>query len=455
MRKIGISLVLAFTLAAFSPLTGWAPAMAAAKPAVPEVSKETRAKGMAAVPAIIQAAGLDCKLADARQIGESVDPKTKVKTTFYEAACTGNEGVVVAAGAVGEAPQVFTCLETSVPAPDGKPNSLMCVLPGNADPKAGLLPYIAKSGKPCTPDKVRALGHSPTNTLFELACHEGPGYILSTSAPPRLDKEVTMNPCILYDPAGTVKCELTDRASQLAVVDTLLKASGKPCAIKDRAFVGAAKSGANYFEVSCQDGKGFVLEQAANGAFTRAIDCAQADFLNGGCRLTDARQAKTEQAGLYTQLAQKAGFPCTVSGYAPFGVSLPGKEVVELACSNRPDGGIGVFATTSGGASKVYDCAHSELKSFRCSLTKAAAAYPKLTAELKTLGKATCVVSNARTVGVTSDQKGFIEVACADGLQGYFVEFEIEAMTPKAAIVCSEAKGISGGCTLPGNSKKS
>ncbi|MBA3812658.1 MAG: hypothetical protein H0X27_13645 [Caulobacteraceae bacterium] len=449
MRKIGIGLAL--SLAAL--WAGLAPALAAPKPAVPEVSKESRAKGMAAVPAIIQAAGIDCQLADARQIGESVDPKTKAKTTFYEAACTGNEGVVIAAAAVGEAPQAFTCMETSAPAPDGKPNSLACVLPGNADPKAGLLPYIVKSGRPCTPDKVRPLGHSPTNTLFELACHEGAGYILSTSAPPRLDKAVTMNPCILYDPAGTVKCELTDRATQLAVVDTLVKASGKPCAIKDRAFVGAAKSGANYFEVSCQEGKGFVLEQAPNGALTRAIDCAQADFLNGGCKLTDARQAKTEQAGLYTQLAQKAGFPCTVSGYAPFGVNLPGKEVVELACSNRSDGGIGIFAAGSG-SSMVYDCAHSELKSFRCSLTKPAAAYPKLTADLKAVGKATCVVSNARTVGVTADQKGYIEVACADGLQGYFIEFEIEKMTPKTAIVCSEAKGIAGGCTLPGNAKK-
>ena len=453
MRKLGIGVVVALTLAALSPAAIPAPALAAAaKPDVPPVSKEARAKGMAAAPGFIQAGGLDCQLADARLIGDSVDAKTKVKSSFYEVACSNNEGVIVAVA--GDAPpQVFTCMETAAPAAGGKPNNLMCILPGNLDPKAALLPYIAKAGKPCTPDKIRALGHSATNTLFELACHEGGGYILSTSAPPRPDKDVLMNPCIMYDPAGTVKCEFTDRASQLAVVDGLIKQSGKPCTVKDRAYVGADKSGESYFEVSCQEGKGYVVEQAANGGLKRTIDCADADFLNGGCKLTDARQAKTEQAGLYTQLSQKAGFPCTVSGYAPFAVNLEGKEVVELACSNRPDGGIGIFARSPNQPSMVYDCAHSELKSFRCTLTKPAAAYPKLTAELKALGKATCVVSNARTVGITADQRGYIEVACADGLQGYMIEFTITPLTPKAALVCTDARGIAGGCILPGNKK--
>ena len=214
-----------------------------------------------------------------------------------------------------------------------------------------------------------------------------------------------------------------------------------------------AGSGALYYEVACQDGKGYVLEQAKTGALTRTIDCANADFLNGGCKLTDARQAKTEQAGLYTTLAKKAGFDCNVSGYAPFSVNVSGKEVVELACSNRPGGGVGVFGVGSAG-SVVYDCAHSELKSFRCSLTKPAASYPLLTADLKALGKASCQVSASRMVGVTADQRAYMEVGCADGLQGYMIEYSLNPIAAKAVIVCSEAKGISGGCTLPGNIKK-
>ncbi|MGI8839259.1 MAG: hypothetical protein ACR2F8_00480 [Caulobacteraceae bacterium] len=451
MRLNGLGLA-ALLMAAFSPIAA-AHAAAKAAPAAP-ITKEQRDKGMAAAPGLISAAGLDCKLADARLIGEATDPKTKVKRDFYELACTGNEGVVIEQ-ASGAALQTFTCVQAGEPGPDGKPSNIQCALPGNSDPMAGLAPYIAKAGKVCAPTKVRALGQSPTNAVFELVCREGGGgYILEISAPPRLDKPVTMNPCAGYPPDSIEACKLTDRAAQLAVVDQLMAKSGKACVIKDRAFIGATQSGLLIYEAACQDGKGFILEQAANGDFKQAVDCASADNIGGGCKLTDARQAKTEQAGLYTTLAKKAGFDCQVSGYAPLPASLQGKEVVELACSNRPDGAIGVFGATASDPSVVYDCAHSELEGYRCGLTKPAAAYPKLTAELKALGKSTCQVSNARTVGVTAERRGYLEVACADGLPGYMIEYSITPLAAKSTIACSEAKGISGGCTLVGNVKK-
>jgi hypothetical protein len=444
MRIIGLTIALAAVIAAPSL------AFAAAAPAVP---KEAREKGMAATPALVSAAGSDCQVSDARLIGTAVDPKTKAKTTVYEVACTGNEGLLVMQVADQKA-DLFTCEEAASAAASGNKGASQCLLPANADPKAGILLYLAKAGVTCTPDKMRALGHSPANVFFEVSCKEGaPGYILQISAPPSLSKPIKAEPCIGFNPSDTIHCELTDRATQMAVVDRLMTASGKPCAIKDRGYVGVAPSGKSYFEVACQDGKGYVLEEAANGSFGRAIPCAEADAIAGGCKLTDTRQAKTDQAGLYTQLAKKAGFDCNVSGYAPFAVELQGKEVVELSCSNRPDGGIGIFPA-SGGAGQVIDCAHSELRSFRCTLTKPAAAYPRLTADLKTLGKATCTVSESRIVGLTANQTGYIEVGCADGLPGYMVEYNMATLAPKSFVLCVQAKNISGGCTLPGNATK-
>ncbi len=141
---------------------------------------------MAAAPALITASGAQCTLADARFVGDSVDAKTKAKSSLYEVACTGAEGLLILeAGPPGTPPSTFTCMEAATPGPDGKPRGAQCILPGNLDPKAGLAPYIAKAGIVCTPDKVRALGHSSTNVYFELACHEGGGgYILQTSSPP-------------------------------------------------------------------------------------------------------------------------------------------------------------------------------------------------------------------------------------------------------------------------------
>jgi len=447
MRPMGLGLAVALVLAILSPVG----ANAAPKSDSPPISKDQREKGMAAAPGLISAAGADCQLADARFIGEGTDTKTKAKTSLYELACTGNEGLLVEK--TGDTVDTFTCVQANQPGPDGKVNPNHCVLPGNADPYAGLAAYIAKAGKSCTLAKGRAIGQSPTNAVFELACQNGDGYILETSAPPRLDKPATMEPCISFPPSSNVSCTLTDRAAQLAIVDRLVAKSGKACTIKDRRYVGATSSGTVFYEAACQEGKGFMLEAAANGDFQQAIDCAGADAIAGGCTLTDARQAKTEQAGMYTKFAAKAGFQCQVSGYAP----LPGpsdKDVVELACSNRPDGAIGIFGASANDPATIIDCAHSELKSYRCTLTKASASYATLTADLKAVGRSTCQVSNARTVGVSADQKGYIEVACADGLAGYMIEYALApTITAKTPIVCGEAKGISGGCTLPGNIK--
>ncbi len=440
---LGIALVLAFA----APNLAFAADKAA-------VSKDQRTKGMAAAPALVQAAGSDCKVADARYVGEATDPKTKAKTTLYEVACEGSEGLLVQQVSTETAPSVFTCEEAASAVASGNKGATQCILPGNADPKAGLIPFVTKTGITCTPDKVRALGHSPTNAFFELACHEGPpGYILQISSPPRLDKPVTAEPCLMFEPSSNIHCELTDRAAQMSIVDKLMAQTGKPCVVKDRGFIGMASSGVTYFEVACQDGKGYVVQQSPGGAPAKAIDCVNADAIAGGCKLTDTRQAKTDQNSLYSQLAKKAGFDCTVSGYAPFAETVPGKEVVELTCSNRPDGAVAVFPISGGGAGVVYDCAHSELMAFRCSLTKPAAAYPKLTADLRTLGKATCVVSESRVVGVTSDKRGYIEVGCADGLPGYMIEYTMSPLAPKGSFVCAEAQGISGGCTLPHNKK--
>jgi len=342
--------------------------------------------------------------------------------------------------------QVFTCMETAEPGPDGKASSLLCLLPGNTDPKAQLASYVSKGGANCTISGARALGHTPQNTYFEVSCQGGSGYIIMTSAPPRMDKEVTVNPCVMYDPASNVACKLTDRAAQLAVADKLIVAAGKPCTVKDRRYVGMTQQHEILFELACNEGKGYVVVQATNGSLARSFDCTTSDL----CELTDTRSARTEQAGLYTQLAQKAGFNCDVATYAPFPPNANNDDIVEMTCKNRQDGAVGVFPVR-GGTAVIYDCAHAELAGYRCTKTDPLLSYGRLTDDLKTLGKTTCAVSKARAVGVTADKRGFIEVACADGGQGYMIEYSMAPLTPKATIICAQASGISGGCRLPGN----
>ena len=81
---------------------------AAAPPKGPEITKEQRDAGMKAAPALIQAVGVPCVVADARMIGATPpDPKTKAVSTYYEVACKGSMGfVLVDHGKGGEAPSL-------------------------------------------------------------------------------------------------------------------------------------------------------------------------------------------------------------------------------------------------------------------------------------------------------------------------------------------------------------
>ncbi len=444
MRPIGIGLAIALIAAVLTPS-----AVLAAKPATPpapQVTKEQREKGMKEAPALVVAGGLDCQLADARYVGSNVDAKTKARTDFFEMACTGAEGLVAAKSPTGIV--AYTCLETAE-GPDGKPTSLACLLPGNADPKAGVAPFVAKGGVTnCVVDKAHSLGRSPTNVVFEVACQNGKGYVIIAAVPPRLDKPIDVNPCVAYEPESTMACKFTDRAAQLAVADRLMATSGKPCTVKDRSYLGVSQAKReSLYEVACSEGKGYVVVETTLGALSQVIDCTTTDM----CKLTDTRQAKTEQAGLYTRLSRKAGFECDVKAYAPFPSSNPGIDAVELTCNNRPDGGVGVFTATT---NNVYDCAHADIQGYRCSNTAAAQVLPKLTDDLKKMGKTSCAVSANRFVGTTADNHSFIEVACADGGQGYMIEYTKGPPTPVNAIVCSQASGIANGCTLKGNLKK-
>ncbi|MFT4253685.1 MAG: hypothetical protein QM608_14515 [Caulobacter sp.] len=443
MRPFAIGLTAALAVAVLAPAAAFA-APKETKPAA-AVDAKSREAGMKEAPPLVAQSGVACQVADARLIGAD----KKSNTSYYEVSCQEGMGYALVAKK-DTAPQAFTCLETAAVGADGKESGLKCLLPANADPKQGLKPYLAKAGAVCDLENARAIGTGNNNSFFEVACKGAAGYVVQIPVPMKLEGTVA-NSCLLYDETGNISCKLTDRATQLQVVDTLNGAANNGCAVKDKRYILSTKTD-NYFEVSCQDGKGYVLQQtASSGALARAIDCANAP---GGaeCTLTDSRAAKTEQAGLYTSLAKKAGFDCKVESYGLFPSNDPKKEVVELKCSNRPDGGIGVFSPTE---NRVYDCVSSEMNGYRCSYTKQDVVFPRLWADLKSYGKGSCEVSGARIIGRT-ETNGFVEVACADGLPGWVLAYPLNQSTPKPSelLSCLQAKDVGGGCKLPTNVKK-
>ncbi|HEY9217097.1 MAG TPA: hypothetical protein VIO94_03540 [Phenylobacterium sp.] len=443
MKPLKLGLIAAMAIGVLAP----AAVMSQSKDA--GVTAAQRTRGMAEAPAIAQAAGVACQVADARFIGEVADKKAKTKKSYFEIDCSEGLGFVLENAGAGVKPSAFSCVEASAPGPDGKPSALMCQLPGNQNSTADVAALAKKAGVACNIEKVRAVGQTSNNSLFEVLCQGGSGYVITAANPPIASGTATASSCLLYDEANTnVSCTLADKAARVAIVDSLVGQAKNGCVVKDRRFVLMTKDNFTYFEASCQDGKGYMYKADAAGRLSgSAIDCAKADFIGGGCTLVDARAASTEQAALYTRLAKANNFNCDVTKYGALPAG-PGKDVVELVCASGP-GGIGVFDAQGKGA--VHDCAHALVAGYRCSLNKGDNGQAALTADLKKLGKASCAVKDMRMVGKTANGDAYIEVNCTDGLAGYMIEYTAATVTPKQAIACSFAKGIAGGCKLPGN----
>lgn len=441
MRALGIGLAAALILA----VTGGA-ALAAPKDAF---SSDQHKQGMKEAPPLVAASHLPCTITDAAFLGTGAGPD-KVPLKFYEVACQEGLGYVVAAKDKATTPSsVYNCVMMSSPTPDGKPNPAACKLPGNANPVAGLNPLMARSGRPCSVDKARYMGSTAdmSMTQYEIACADGGDYIVQ--APAGQDAKVTAIPCVQLPASAGTQCTLTTPEQQAAVYQQLIAASGKPCTLKDKRYIGSGDN-TDFYEIACTDGKGYVIEADGSGKFKEAIDCAKAAGIGGGCTLTDARLAETEQDAVYTDLAKKAGFDCAVSKYADFPTQDNTTEIVELACSNRPDGGVGFFSNK--GPPVVKDCLRSETEGYRCSFSSIDPLYAKLTGQLKARGKGSCTVNGARAYGRTTAGDELVEVSCSDGGPGWVIQYSATSTAPTDLLNCAQAAQTGGGgCQLSTN----
>jgi hypothetical protein len=435
MRPIRIGLIAAVLVALAAPGAAFAADKKDAKAdAKTAISPDSLKKGMAAAPAVVQQAGLTCTVKSARLIG-SVPADKKSGTgerEFYEVACNEGSGYVMGA-TKGGGVDVNSCLETMG-------GTTSCLLPDNAGAAATLGPALAKNGIACTPDKVRGIGQTTNDSFVEVSCQGGVGYILQLAKPADLSKPIKASNCLQYDaaPGGQLKCTLVEPAARLAVVDRYVTESKVSCAIKARRYIGQFKDGGEGYEAACEDGKGYVLRVNKDGTLAPAQECVKAPGL---CELIDARQAMSEQAALYTRLAKAAGSNCDVDKYALF-PSTPGKEVLEMACKDG-NSAVGIFPAS--GKGEVLDCAHGMIAGYRCGPGKLK--YDPVTADLKKLGKPDCTVSEMAVRGKTAAGVTQVEVACADGLPGYLMQYA----TPSSA---TEAVGCRlTQCTLPANKK--
>ena len=453
MKRIGLAVAAVVAMAVgLTPLTALAQAKTAAAPAAPakldaKTLEAQRGPGRKEAPAVIQSAGIPCTMTDARFIGNSKQKNAAgkdIETKVYEVACKEGLGYALIA-APGEKTKAYDCLTLADNA------SLTCQLPDNANPKQGFAQYLSGSSRPCTISDARAMGSNASGqNYYEVACKEGPGYIIKTPAV-GAGGSAELVDCMAQ--VGTqMECKFTTKQQVVAWIGQFAGKAKRTCQVSDARAVGLdPKTGGIFYELGCGSQPGFMVLADKGGNVLRTIDCAKALGIAGGCQFTNAVQAQSTQAGLYTQLANQAGFPCTVSKYTFIGVDEKSKrEVIELACANRPDGAIAMFGDTPA-QSEIYDCVRAGALGQVCHLTSPSVTYPKYNAALAQRGKTTCKVSDARWIGrYTGSNTDLIETACADGLQGWVLEIDGKNNV-KGLWTCSQAAGQGVKCVLPTN----
>ena len=449
MRAIAIGLAAAICAAVLSPVAAYA-----AKPtAAAAADAKNHLQGMTDAPGLIQQTGISCTPVDANYAGQgkTKDAAGKENTTkVYELACQEGLGYVVMEPS-NASPTAFDCLAMSINKPvPGQPDkhSVYCQLPQNAEPLTGIQPIVAKAGaSDCTVSQAKYMGSSPDAKMdqYEVGCASGRAFVLQN---PRVGatQKLTAVDCLNLK-IGDCPTYLP-KDKYLALMGSLAAPAGRSCQITDSRWMGSLPNGESFYEIACSDEKaGYVLQVTAQRQYEKAIDCARATAIGGGCTLTAASAAQTQETSTYTGLAKAIGYGCNVKSYHSFGTDSSGREVVELACSDHADGAIAMLPVDKGQKGEYMNCARAEAHQLHCSLTQPADNYAKLSAEISATGKS-CQVTNARGVGTGTAGDDYVEVSCT-GRSGAFVEFSPGSDSVKSLIPCVEAKGIGGGCKLP------
>ena len=247
-----------------------------------QTRREPPAQSLVNAQAAVTAAGADCQVAEAQQLG-----RTAENASIYEAVCQTGPGYLVIASSP---PQAVSCLvaaraseQETVPS---NATTFVCKMPANQNGTAVLTAYAREAGIQCQVDFAGPVGTANGQTVYEIGCVGQDGYRLK-----RTDSGWEKTECWIIVSAGS-RCASTTPEEQFSTMKARLTGTdAAACQVDGGRFMGANANGA-FYEARCAGSGGFIFH-VKDEVTDRVIPCALAAPIGGGCTLTPVRAAPT------------------------------------------------------------------------------------------------------------------------------------------------------------------
>ncbi|HYF23854.1 MAG TPA: hypothetical protein VD929_10695 [Caulobacteraceae bacterium] len=299
-----------------------------------------------------------------------------------------------------------------------------------ADQKAAAVQYAQKLGYGCTLVESRNIGTSAqkdasgkvhTLNVFEIACSEGPGYIVA-GAPDAAAPTTALSCLSAKKHADLAKasgerfdtvCTLPRNLDLKIATQPYPGQAGVACTVVNAEWVGKTnKDNADRYEVSCAEGGGYLLDVSAST--TRPTNCLAAGAGGYQCKLT----TQADQVKALAAISRSAAQACDVVDVRFVAADQKGQQYYELACT-APKPGFMMETTPAGAFVRSIDCVRASGIAGGCKLTDAAviqaAAQAPLIDALKAQG-VSCTVSQARQIAEESSgrKRKIVEYVCPE-----------------------------------------
>jgi hypothetical protein len=229
--------------------------------------------------------------------------------------------------------------------------------------------------------KITVDGKIVAVSAYEVACSNGLGYLLASQGPQKpiatscFAADATRAASVAHGETPGLYCQLAANKDVKASAAALLTAAGTTCAVNGFRWFGiSASSQTEYSEVSCTDGKGYLLKSPQTGASATlsVLTCLDAAKQGLKCRLTDAGPVSAPvTAQTFRDALKRNGISCEPTQMRTIGrESVDKRYVVEVQCPEQPKGLV-AFIPLEGNTNQFesIDCAAAVEREIVCKFT--------------------------------------------------------------------------------------